>query len=100
MRLEFSLGRALLPLAGLMLGAFIRGSAASEPLTLSSPDGNIAVSFELKAKSQPYAPGERPYYRVSYKGVPILADSPLGLGRMSTQKIKRTTSVAIAPLGK
>ena len=50
-----------------------------EPVQVTSPDGNISLSFELKANPQPYLPGERPYYRVSYKGVPILADSPLGL---------------------
>src|SRR6516225_9149344 len=88
MRLEFSLSRALLPLAVLILGASIQCSA-SEPLTLSSPDGNITVTFELKAKSQPYLPGERPYYRVSYKGVPILADSPLGLDFLAMRSMDR-----------
>jgi len=52
---------------------------ASGPLTVTSPDGNIEISFQLKANSQPYLSGERAYYRVSYKGQQILADSPLGL---------------------
>jgi alpha-glucosidase len=61
----------------------IMGSAAiqakSQTLSVSSPNGNIAVRFELKSLSTPYKSGERPYYRVSYEGRPILADSPLGL---------------------
>jgi len=89
MPLECSLSRALLPLAGLALGASIRCFAVSEPLTLSSPDGNIVVTLELKVKSQPYLPGERPYYRVSYKGVPILADSPLGLDFLGARPMDR-----------
>ncbi len=52
---------------------------ASEPLTLTSPDGNISLFFELKSNPQPYLPGQRAYYRVSYRGVQILGDSPLGL---------------------
>ena len=54
-------------------------SFASDPLTVTSPDGNLSGSFELKANPQPYLPGERAYYRVAYKGNPILVDSPLGL---------------------
>ncbi|MBI1983234.1 MAG: glycoside hydrolase family 97 protein [Acidobacteria bacterium] len=52
---------------------------ASEPLTVTSPSGDLSISFELKANPQPYLPGERAYYRVAYKGNLILADSPLGL---------------------
>lgn len=54
-------------------------AVASGPIEVASPDGNISVSFELKAKPQPYLPGERAYYRVSYKGKQVLDDSPLGL---------------------
>jgi alpha-glucosidase len=52
---------------------------AAEPLTVTSPNGALAVSFELKSNPQPYLPGERAYYRVSFEGNPILVDSPLGL---------------------
>ena len=52
---------------------------AAEPLTVTSPDGNISITFELKSKPQPYLPGERAYYRVSYQGQAVLQDSPLGL---------------------
>ena len=53
-------------------------SAATE-YEVASPDGNLIISFELKTKPQPYLPGLRAYYHVTYKGKPILIDSPLGL---------------------
>lgn len=57
-----------------------RGEArASQPLTATSPDGNLVITFELKAMPQPYLGGVRAYYRVSYKGQEVLRDSPLGL---------------------
>jgi len=69
--------------SALMFIAFAGGAglsaAPAEPETATSPDGNVRVTFELKSNPQPYLPGERPYYRVSYKGLPVLADSPLGL---------------------
>ncbi len=52
---------------------------AAEALTVASPDGKLEISFALKSNLQPYLPGERAYYRISYQGVPVLADSPLGL---------------------
>jgi alpha-glucosidase len=65
------------------LASFLWGTApkasASEPLMVTSPNGELGVSFELKANPQPYLPGERAYYRVTYKGNPVLKDSPLGL---------------------
>jgi alpha-glucosidase len=54
-------------------------SLGAEPLSVTSPDGNLKVEFELKANPQPYLPGVRAYYRVSYKGTQVLKDSPLGL---------------------
>jgi alpha-glucosidase len=48
-------------------------------MSVSSPDGSLAISFATAAKPRPYLAGERPYYRVTYKGKPVLADSPLGL---------------------
>jgi alpha-glucosidase len=56
-----------------------RSATAADPLEVASPDGNIAITFELKSLPQPYLPGQRAYYRVSYKGTQILTDSPLGL---------------------
>ncbi len=52
---------------------------ARTPLAVRSPDGALVLSVALTAKPQPYLPGERLYYRVTYKGAPVLADSPLGL---------------------
>ncbi len=62
----------------LFLVLAINGLAATS-LSVTSPDGNLSLTFELKSNPQPYLPGERAYYRVSYKGNSILDDSPLGL---------------------
>ena len=68
-----AVGALLLSLAAL-------GSArAADELSVASPDGKVVVSFALKSNPQPYLPGERAYYRVTYGGVPVLTDSPLGL---------------------
>ena len=56
-----------------------RDAATGAPMTVSSPDGNLSISVALASKAQPYMAGERLYYRVAYKGIPVLADSPLGL---------------------
>jgi alpha-glucosidase len=66
----------------------------SEPLTLSSPDGILAISFSLKANPPPYEAGERAYYRVSYKGETILTDSPLGLTLAGTDSLDQNFEVA------
>ncbi|HEX5411792.1 MAG TPA: glycoside hydrolase family 97 protein [Terriglobia bacterium] len=58
---------------------FISNGLAASPLTLASPDGNLSVTFEVKPNPQPYLPGQRAYYDVSYKGKVVLKDSPLGL---------------------
>lgn len=52
-------------------------AAPAQPLTVTSPDGKLAVGFELK--HLPSATGERACYRVSYAGQPVLVDSPLGI---------------------
>lgn len=56
-----------------------REASASQTMTITSPDGNLTASLELKSMPQPYLPGQRAYYRVSYKGSLILTDSPIGL---------------------
>jgi alpha-glucosidase len=53
--------------------------AFAQALTVKSPDGKLVVSFSMKRLPAPYAPGERPYYRVSFEGREMLTDSPLGL---------------------
>jgi len=62
---------------------------ASEPLSVASPDGNLGVEFELKSNPQPYLPGERAYYRVSYKGFQVLKDSPLGMDFVGSRPLDR-----------
>jgi alpha-glucosidase len=66
-----------------LLSCFLFFAAVSvlegAPLSVTSPDGNLSVTFELKTNPQPYLPGERAYYRVSYKGKTVLSESPLGL---------------------
>lgn len=53
--------------------------AGAQALTVTSPDGKLTLSFGLKSLPAPYAPSERPYYRVSFEGRDVLTDSPLGL---------------------
>jgi alpha-glucosidase len=64
---------------GLMVFVVAANARSADPLTVTSPDGNLAITFELKAMPQPHLPGMRAYYRVSYEGQAVLADSPLGL---------------------
>ncbi|HVP91683.1 MAG TPA: glycoside hydrolase family 97 N-terminal domain-containing protein, partial [Terriglobales bacterium] len=56
-----------------------RSGAGKAGLAVTSPNGNLTISLKLEAKLQPYMAGERLYYRVEYRGTPILGDSPLGL---------------------
>jgi len=69
---------------------------AAEPLAVTSPDGDLTVTFELRANPQPYLSGERAYYRVSYKGNPILTDSPLGLDFKGARALDRDFEVVAA----
>ena len=64
---------------GICMLLLVSNGLAESPLTVTSPDGNLSVTFEVKANLQPYLPGQRAYYRVSYKGRVVLNDSPLGL---------------------
>ncbi|MEJ2006806.1 MAG: glycoside hydrolase family 97 protein [Acidobacteriota bacterium] len=66
-------------LTGFFLLLFAASGLAATPLSVTSPDGNLTATFELKENPQPYLPGVRAYYRISYKGETILNDSPLGL---------------------
>jgi alpha-glucosidase len=56
-----------------------RVGCASAAVAVASPDGKLSIEFELKSNPQPYLPGERIYYRVSYLGSTLLTDSPLGI---------------------
>ena len=68
-------------------------AANEESLTVSSPDGSLVISFELKENPRPFPDGPRAYYRVSYKGVPILSDSPLGLDFLGARALDRDFEV-------
>ncbi len=78
--------------AGLMFAGSL-GMAASAPLTVTSPDGNLVVAIEVKSNPQPYLPGERLYYRVDYQGAAILRDSPLGLDFIGQPPLDRDFQV-------
>jgi alpha-glucosidase len=54
-------------------------SARAVVLSVASPDGNLVISFAVKSNPQPYLPGLRAYYRITYRSVEVLTDSPLGL---------------------
>ncbi len=71
-------GTAIVAAAILTL-TFARIGFASSTLSVASPDGKLNIEFELKSNPQPYLPGERIYYRVSFQGSTLLADSSLGL---------------------
>lgn len=66
-------------LSGCFLFILAANVFSAAPLNVTSPDGKLTVTFELKANPQPYLPGQRAYYRVSFKGETVLQDSPLGL---------------------
>ncbi|NWG12905.1 MAG: glycoside hydrolase family 97 protein [Acidobacteria bacterium] len=70
--------RWLISLAAI-LAVWTPAARSAASWTVSSPNGLLTVAVSLKSNPQPYLPGERVYYRVAYKGVPVLADSPLGL---------------------
>ena len=72
--------RYILACAAMLLSlTFISSARAADGLSVASPDGKVVITFALKSNPQPYLPGVRAYYRVSYGGVEVLTDSPLGL---------------------
>ncbi len=67
-----------LPLLLVLFGMiFLFGSLNAA--TVTSPDGSIKVTVQIKEKLEPYPIGERLYYSVEKNGVPILLDSPFRL---------------------
>jgi alpha-glucosidase len=65
----------------------------AETQTLKSPDGRLVVEVALKSNPQPYAAGERVYYRVSFNGVMVLTDSPLGLDFLGAEPLDQDFDV-------
>jgi alpha-glucosidase len=74
-----------------------RGRAAG-PYEVKSPDGRLSVALELKTNPQPFLPGERAYYRVSYNGHPVLTDSPLGLDFKGAPALDRDFEIVATDL--
>src|SRR5579863_5097704 len=70
-----------------------RAQTSNAVLALTSPDGNLKVSFALKSLPAPYAAGSRPYYNISFQGLEIIADSPLGLQFDGAPSLDRGLSV-------
>ena len=67
--------------------------AAAARYEVASPDGNLTIALERKAKAQPYLPGMRAYYHVSYKGKALLVDSPLGLDFLNAKALDQDFEV-------
>jgi alpha-glucosidase len=85
--------RSLLIFALGLLSWSFRPAVAAKPLTVVSPDGKLVVTLALKSNPQPYLPGERLYYRVVYKGLTILEDSPLGLDFLGARPLERDLEI-------
>lgn len=51
----------------------------SQAVSVTSPKGTIEARFTIKEKLEPYLPGRRLYYAVSFRGHDIVLNSPLGL---------------------
>jgi alpha-glucosidase len=94
---NFMSKKTFLSLAILVVACFVLSpitpAFSSEPLAVSSPNGDLTIILELKENPQPYLPGERAYYRVAYKGATILADSPLGLDFKDSSPLDRDLEV-------
>jgi alpha-glucosidase len=89
------MSRSILPTMMIVAALGSSGLAArgAPPLHVTSPDGNLAITFMLKSNPQPYLPGERAYYRVSYKGQPVLTDSPLGLDFLGSRPLDQNFDI-------
>ncbi len=48
---------------GICLLLLVSNGLSESPLTVTSPDGNLSVTFEVKSNPQPYLPGQRAYSR-------------------------------------
>lgn len=62
-------------------------------VAVASPDGAIEVRFTIREKQEPYPPGRRLYYAVSYLGRDIILDSPLGLDFQNMPPLARDLAV-------
>ncbi|HSQ78967.1 MAG TPA: glycoside hydrolase family 97 N-terminal domain-containing protein, partial [Candidatus Bathyarchaeia archaeon] len=55
------------------------GGGGTAALAVKSPDGSLELSMGIR--------GERLSYRVAYRGVPVLNDSPLGLDLLGAEAL-------------
>jgi len=83
----------LLSVIALGLSCVTQVDRGAGRLAVSSPDGNLTIGLSLKTMPQPYSAGERAYYHVTYKGTPVLADSPLGLDLLGAEPLERDFEV-------
>ncbi len=58
---------------------FPLSASAQETVEAMSPDGRIKMSVAVKSLGAPYEPGHRLYYSISYRGKPVILDSPTAL---------------------
>ena len=65
----------------------------STAATVSSPNGRITVTVEVKENLEPYPAGKRLYYAVAFDGKPLLADSPFRLDFKGMPSIARDLAV-------
>jgi alpha-glucosidase len=86
-------GTIILVCLGFLLAVTGMSAWADEPLTVLSPDGNLALSFELKTLAEPCPDGQRACYRVAWKGNEIIMDSPLGLDFFGVRPMDRDFEV-------
>lgn len=63
------------------------------PMAVTSPNGALTITLTLASKLQPYLAGERPYYSLTYKGTPVIADSPLGLDLLGADPLDHDLEV-------
>ena len=85
-----------LSLAAMILAPILfsdAGVTASEPISVSSPDGRIQVHLSIKEKLDPYPAGTRLYYSVSVDGREILLDSPFGIDFKDMSPIARDLAI-------
>ena len=61
--------------------------------TVSSPNGRITVTVDVKENLEPYPAGKRLYYSVAFDGKPLLADSPFRLDFKGMPPIARDLAV-------
>ncbi len=82
--------------AALVLASLLTARPAissGPPLRLASPAGVVTVDVEVKTNARPYPAGERVYYRLAYRGVPILLDSPLGLDFLGAEALEKDLDI-------